>query len=162
SRGVRAGGAAARRAALDHRARARPEPRGGARESRRDARRARSGGAAARVVVTVLRHRDTGVRVLGPAPRGPVLHALVLAALRGGLGAFTDSVVLEGRSAYQVYCCFSAPFMALDLRWARDPAWVQGHIAQMLRVQHEDGRFPWYATPRTAQVPVHHASATGL
>ncbi|MFO0983223.1 MAG: TrmH family RNA methyltransferase [Planctomycetota bacterium] len=89
-------------------------------------------------------------------------YLLRFATLRGGLGAFKDSVVLEGRSAYQVYCCFSAPFMALDLRWARDPAWCEQHIGQMLRVQYQDGRFPWYATPRTAQVPVHHASATGL
>lgn len=80
----------------------------------------------------------------------------------GNLGYFKYPVVLEGRQAYQTYCCYSAPFMAYDLNWATDASYGFGHIANMIHAQYEDGRFPWYTSPRTNKVPLHHASASGL
>lgn len=80
----------------------------------------------------------------------------------GNLGYFKYPVVLEGRQAYQTYCCYSAPFMALDINWAIDPAIGYGHIANMIHAAYEDGRFPWYTSPRTNRVKVHHHSRTGL
>jgi hypothetical protein len=80
----------------------------------------------------------------------------------GNLGYFKYPVVMEGRQAYQTYCCYSAPFMAFDLNWANDARYGFGHIANMLHAQYEDGRFPWYTSPRTNKVPLHHASASGL
>lgn len=80
----------------------------------------------------------------------------------GDLGYLQYPVVLEGRQAYQTYCCYSAPFMALDLNWARDAEVGYGHLANMCHAIYEDGRFPWYTTPGTNLVPLHHASRTGL
>lgn len=80
----------------------------------------------------------------------------------GGFGYLTHPVVLEGRQAYQTYCCYSAPFMAYDLNWARDSQTGFGHIATMADAAYEDGRFPWYTSPRTNRVMVHHESRTGL
>jgi hypothetical protein len=80
----------------------------------------------------------------------------------GNLGYFKHPVVMEGRQAYQTYCCYSAPFMAYDLNWATDAGYGFGHIANMIHAQYEDGRFPWYTSPRTNRVPLHHASASGL
>ena len=80
----------------------------------------------------------------------------------GDLGYFKYPVVLEGRQAYQTYCCYSAPFMAYDLNWATDPKIGYGHIANMAEAAYEDGRFPWYTSPRTNRVMVHHESRTGL
>ncbi|MDO9576980.1 MAG: hypothetical protein Q7J16_03765, partial [Candidatus Cloacimonadales bacterium] len=47
----------------------------------------------------------------------------------GDLGYFKYPVVMEGRQAYQTYCCYSAPFMALDMNWANDEQVGFGHIA---------------------------------
>lgn len=80
----------------------------------------------------------------------------------GGLGYFTHPVVLEGRQAYQTYCCYSAPFLALDLNWSRNARTGFGHIATMTEAAYDDGRFPWYCSPRTNRVMVHHESRTGL
>ncbi|MCK4421538.1 hypothetical protein KAW48_07045, partial [candidate division WOR-3 bacterium] len=80
----------------------------------------------------------------------------------GNLGYFKYPVVLEGRQAYQTYCCYSAPFMALDMNWAVDPEVGLGHIANMIHSAYEDGRFPWYTSPRTNRVKLHHHSKTGL
>lgn len=80
----------------------------------------------------------------------------------GGLGLYKYPVVMEGRQAFQTYCCYSAPFMAMDMNWAVDPMVGFGHIANMVNVAYEDGRFPWYASPRTNQVPLDHASKTGM
>ncbi|MBN1441153.1 MAG: hypothetical protein JXA90_00520 [Planctomycetes bacterium] len=80
----------------------------------------------------------------------------------GDLGLFRHPVVLEGREAYQTYCCYSAPLMAFDLNWAVDPDAGFGHIASMVLAAHEDGRFSWYTAPDTNRVPLHHASGTGL
>ena len=80
----------------------------------------------------------------------------------GNLGYFKYPVVLEGRQAYQTYCCYSAPFMALDMNWAVDPKKGFGHIANMIHSKYEDGRFPWYTSPRTNRVKIHHQSKTGL
>lgn len=80
----------------------------------------------------------------------------------GNLGLFKYPVVLEGRQAYQTYCCYSAPFMAFDMNWSNDPQVGFGQIANMTQVAYEDGRFPWYASPRTNNVPLSHASKTGL
>jgi len=38
----------------------------------------------------------------------------------GNLGLFKYPVVMEGRQAFQTYCCYSAPFMAMDLNWVVD------------------------------------------
>lgn len=80
----------------------------------------------------------------------------------GDLGYFKHPVVMEGRQAFQTYCCYSAPFMALDLNWAIDPQWGWGQVAGMVEAAYDDGRFPWYVSPRTKQVPIHHRSGTGL
>ncbi len=80
----------------------------------------------------------------------------------GDLGYFKYPVVLEGRQAYQTYCCYSAPFMAFDLNWAVDPQVGYGHIASMVHAAYKDGRLPWYTAPNTNRVPVHHRSRTGL
>ncbi len=79
----------------------------------------------------------------------------------GSLGLFQYPVVMEGRQAFQTYCCYSAPFLAFDMNWAGDPRVGFGHIANMTRVAYADGRFPWYATPRTNDVPLDHPSKTG-
>lgn len=78
------------------------------------------------------------------------------------LGYFKYPVVLEGRQAYQTYCCYSAPFMALDINWAIYPAVGYGHIANMIHAAYEDGRFPWYTSPRTNRVKVLFWSDDGL
>jgi hypothetical protein len=80
----------------------------------------------------------------------------------GGLGYFKYPVVLEGRQAYQTYCCYSAPFLAYDLNWAIDPKVGFGQAANMVHAAYDDGRFPWYTSPRTNRVPIHHRSGTGL
>ncbi len=80
----------------------------------------------------------------------------------GDLGYFQYPVVLEGRQAYQTYCCYSAPFMAFDMNWAVDPMVGFGHIASMGLAAHKDGRFPWYVSPNTNEVPIHHRSGTGM
>jgi hypothetical protein len=80
----------------------------------------------------------------------------------GDLGYFKYPVVMEGRQAYQTYCCYSAPFMAFDMNWAIDPNIGFGHIANMIYSAYEDGRFPWYTSPRTNRVKLHHNSKTGL
>ncbi|MCK4653154.1 MAG: hypothetical protein KAU01_01790, partial [Candidatus Cloacimonetes bacterium] len=80
----------------------------------------------------------------------------------GNLGYFKYPVVMEGRQAYQTYCCYSAPFMAMDMNWATDSQVGFGHIANMLHSAYEDGRFPWYTSPRTNRVKLHHKSKTGL
>lgn len=80
----------------------------------------------------------------------------------GNLGLFEYPVVMEGRQAFQTYCCYSAPFMAFDMNWATDPMVGFGHMATMAKVAYEDGRFPWYVSPRTNMVPLDHASRTGL
>jgi hypothetical protein len=79
----------------------------------------------------------------------------------GDLGYLKYPVVLEGRQAFQTYCCYSAPFMAFDLNWAVDPNYGYGQVANSPSVAYEDGRFPWYATPQTNRVPLDHPSATG-
>lgn len=79
----------------------------------------------------------------------------------GDLGYLKYPVVLEGRQAFQTYCCYSAPFMAFDLNWAVNPDYGYGQLANMPHAAYEDGRFPWYATPETNRVPLDHASATG-
>ncbi len=79
----------------------------------------------------------------------------------GDLGYLKYPVVLEGRQAFQTYCCYSAPFMAFDLNWAVDPNFGYGQLANMGVVAYDDGRFPWYATPETNRVPISHASGTG-
>ena len=79
----------------------------------------------------------------------------------GDLGYFRYPVDMEGRQAFQTYCCYSAPFMAFDLNWTRDPAVGFGQLANMEEVAYEDGRFPWYSTPQTNRVPVDHASRSG-
>lgn len=79
----------------------------------------------------------------------------------GNLGLFKYPVTLEGRQAFQTYCCYSAPFMAFDLNWADDPNVAFGQIATMAAVAYDDGRFPWYTSPRTNHVPLDHPSKTG-
>ncbi len=79
----------------------------------------------------------------------------------GDLGLLKHPVVLEGRQAFQTYCCYSAPFMAFDLNWAVDPRYGYGQLANMGVVAFADGRFPWYATPQTNRLPIAHASETG-
>ena len=80
----------------------------------------------------------------------------------GDLGFFKYPVVMEGRQAYQTYCCYSAPFMAFDMNWASDPMVGFGHIANMAHAAYEDGRFPWYTSPRTNEVKLDHKSRSGL
>ncbi len=80
----------------------------------------------------------------------------------GSLGLYKYTVVMEGRQAFQTYCCYSAPFMAFDTNWLVDPEAGFGQIANMAEVAYEDGRFPWYTSPRTNHVPLDHASKTGL
>ena len=83
-------------------------------------------------------------------------------SLSGGeLGYFKYPVDMEGRQAFQTYCCYSAPFMAFDLNWQNDPAVGFGQLANMINVAYDDGRFPWYSTPQTNRVPLEHASRTG-
>ena len=79
----------------------------------------------------------------------------------GNLGFFKYPVVMEGREAYQTYCCYSAPFMAYDMNWCVDPQKGFGHIANMCEIAYEDGRFPFYTSPRTNNVQLHHESHTG-
>jgi hypothetical protein len=79
----------------------------------------------------------------------------------GDLGLFKYPVTMEGREAFQTYCCYSAPFMAFDLNWADDPEVGFGQIANMVGVAYPDGRFPWYCSPRTNHVKLDHPSATG-
>ena len=79
----------------------------------------------------------------------------------GDLGYFKYPVDMEGRQAFQTYCCYSAPFMAFDLNWQANPADGFGQLANMPFVAYDDGRFPWYTTPQTNRVPVQHASLTG-
>lgn len=79
----------------------------------------------------------------------------------GDLGLFKYPVVMEGRQAFQTYCCYSAPFMAFDMNWADNPQIGFGHIANMGQVAYDDGRFPWYASPRTNDVPLDHRSKSG-
>ena len=86
---------------------------------------------------------------------------LLFSRAGGDLGYFRYPVDMEGREAFQTYCCYSAPFMAFDLNWQADPAAGFGQIANMPVVAYDDGRFPWYATPATNRVPVAHASRTG-
>lgn len=80
----------------------------------------------------------------------------------GNLGLFRYPVILEGRQAFQTYCCYSAPFMAFDNNWSADPKVGWGHIASMVYAAYDDGRFPWYASPRTNNVPLDHPSKTGM
>lgn len=80
----------------------------------------------------------------------------------GNLGLFRYPVTLEGRQAFQTYCCYSAPFMAFDRNWEVDPKAGWGHIASMVYAEYDDGRFPWYASPRTNNVPLDHPSKTGM
>ena len=80
----------------------------------------------------------------------------------GGLGYFEEPVVLEGRQAYRTLCCYSAPFHALDLAWAVDPDWGSGHLASLAKAADDDGKLPWYTSPATNRVPIHHRSGTGL
>jgi hypothetical protein len=80
----------------------------------------------------------------------------------GDLGLFKYPVVMEGRQAFQTYCCYSAPFVAFDMNWAIDPKVGLGHIANMKTVAYENGSFPWYASPRTNDVPLEHPSKSGM
>lgn len=79
----------------------------------------------------------------------------------GDLGLFRYPVIMEGRQAFQTYCCYSAPFMAFDRNWNDDPLVGWGHIASMVEAAYSDGRFPWYVSPRTNNVPLDHPSKTG-
>ncbi|MEM7232295.1 MAG: trehalase family glycosidase [Planctomycetota bacterium] len=80
----------------------------------------------------------------------------------GDLGYYRDPIVLEGRQAYQTYCCFSAPFLAFDLSWSRDPRPGYNQLITMAAAAARDGRWPWYTAPNTNRVPIHHRSGTGL
>lgn len=80
----------------------------------------------------------------------------------GNLGLFRYPVIMEGRQAFQTYCCYSAPFLAFDRNWNTDPNVGWGHIASMVYAAYPDGRFPWYASPRTNDVPLDHPSKTGM
>ncbi len=86
---------------------------------------------------------------------------LLFSRAGGDLGYFYYPVDMEGREAFQTYCCYSAPFMAFDLNWQNNPNSGFGQIANMPKVAYDDGRFPWYTTPETNRVPVSHASLTG-
>jgi hypothetical protein len=90
------------------------------------------------------------------------LFLLQFSTAGGDLGLFRYPVVMEGRQAFQTYCCYSAPFMAFDRNWNTDPMVGWGHIANMVTVAYDDGRFPWYASPRTNNVPLDHPSKTGM
>ena len=80
----------------------------------------------------------------------------------GDLGLFKYPVTMEGRQAFQTYCCYSAPFMAFDLNWAADPAVGFNQVADMALVaEYPDGRLPWYCSPVTNHVPLDHPSGTG-
>jgi hypothetical protein len=79
----------------------------------------------------------------------------------GDLGYFQYPVDMEGRQAFQTYCCYSAPFMSFDLNWQDDPKVGFGQLANMVHVAYDDGRFPWYSTPETNRVPLDHKSGTG-
>lgn len=79
----------------------------------------------------------------------------------GNLGFFKYPVTMEGRAAFQTYCCYSAPFMAFDLNWADGADVGFGQIANMAVAAYPDGRFPWYCSPRTNHVKLDHPSATG-
>lgn len=87
---------------------------------------------------------------------------LMLSRSGGDLGFLQYPVDLEGRQAFQTYCCYSAPFMAFDLNWQVDPQAGFGQLANMNRDAYSDGRFPWYSTPETNEVPLDHDSKTGL
>ena len=86
---------------------------------------------------------------------------LLFSRAGGDLGYFKYPVDMEGREAFQTYCCYSAPFMAFDLNWQDSAAAGFGQIANLPYVAYPDGRFPWYTTPETNRVPVQHASLTG-
>jgi hypothetical protein len=86
---------------------------------------------------------------------------LLFSRAGGDLGYFHYPVDMEGRQAFQTYCCFSAPFMAFDLNWQDNANLGFGQIANLPWVAYPDGRFPWYTTPETNRVPVQHASRTG-
>jgi len=86
---------------------------------------------------------------------------LLFSRAGGDLGYFKYPVDMEGRAAFQTYCCYSAPFMAFDLNWQADPTAGFGQLANAGVVAYDDGRLPWYATPQTNRVPVEHASRTG-
>ncbi len=86
---------------------------------------------------------------------------LLFSRAGGDLGYFHYPVDMEGRQAFQTYCCYSAPFMAFDLNWQDDAEAGFGQIANLPWVAYPDGRFPWYTTPETNRVPVQHASRTG-
>ncbi|HNQ23267.1 MAG TPA: trehalase family glycosidase [Phycisphaerae bacterium] len=89
-------------------------------------------------------------------------YLLRFSTVGGDLGYFQYPVVLEGRQAYQTFCCYSAPFLAFDLSWAGDGDWAFGQIATLVLAAYGDGRFPWYTAPDTNRVPIHHRSGTGL
>lgn len=89
-------------------------------------------------------------------------YLLRFSTVGGKLGLFRQPVVLEGRQAYQTFCCFSAPFLGFDLSWSKDSRVGHGHLASLVEAAHPDGRFPWYTAPDTNQVPIHHQSGTGL
>ncbi len=86
---------------------------------------------------------------------------LLFSRAGGDLGYFKYPVDMEGRQAFQTYCCYSAPFMAFDLNWQTNPSVGFGQIANLPFVAYDDGRFPFYTTPQTNMVHVDHASRTG-
>jgi len=86
---------------------------------------------------------------------------LMFSRAGGDLGYLKYPVDLEGRQAFQTYCCYSAPYMAFDLSWQTNPMAGFGQIANENFVAYDDGRYPWYATPATNRVPVDHESRTG-
>jgi len=86
---------------------------------------------------------------------------LLFSRAGGDLGYFKYPVDMEGRQAFQTYCCYSAPFMAFDLNWQVNPNAGFGQIANLPFVAYDDGRFPFYTTPQTNLVHVDHASRTG-
>lgn len=86
---------------------------------------------------------------------------LLFSRAGGDLGYFKYRVDMEGRQAFQTYCCYSAPFMAFDLNWQVHPNAGFGQIANLPFVAYDDGRFPFYTTPQTNLVHVDHASRTG-
>ncbi len=86
---------------------------------------------------------------------------LLFSRAGGDLGYFKYPVDMEGREAFQTYCCYSAPFMAFDVNWQDNADAGFGQIANLPFVAYSDGRFPWYTTPQTNRVPVSHASLTG-
>ena len=86
---------------------------------------------------------------------------LKFSTVGGNLGEFKYPVDLEGRQAFQTYCCYSAPFMAFDLNWVKNPKVGFGQLMGMVDVEYDDGRFPWYTTPRERHVHLDHPSGTG-